>query len=309
MAGLTLHYRVDASYLHAMLVCTRAGTVGNWLAVGFTSAAGTMVPATAVIGSFSAGVALYDLNSRSTLGVTRMRDSWQTLRTPSFETQGSTTMLSFHKDLLENLLHGSPISPDERATDLIFAVGQQQDLSQHAYTDRASATVWLGLTTEPLPPELPPPPPPSPLARAPAPSLLPPPPPQAHASPLSPELPPGTTEVATSSLSTDGLPAAAVGGGVAAFVLLLAGGGLLWYLRARRRKAKADAPLPPPPEPLHKTRPSALKARITYSNFNELSATVDAVDQHAVQLELSADGDETQTAGPATDVKLVHADL
>ena len=100
--------------------------------------------------------------------------------------------------------------------------------------------------------------------------------------------------------------------GVAAVVLLLAGGGLLWYLRARWCKAKADAPLPPPSEPVHKTRPSALKARTTYSNFNELSATP-TVDQHAVQLELShelsAVGDETQTAGPATDVKLVHADL
>ena len=79
LPGLTLHYRVDTAYLYAKLLCTRAGSGGSWLGMGFATTPGVMVGATAVIGQNvpfgamsmsmvgSGAVAMFDLNEYAIL--------------------------------------------------------------------------------------------------------------------------------------------------------------------------------------------------------------------------------------------------
>lgn len=174
--GLTLHYRVDESFLHAQLVSSLS-SAGSWLSVGFPMFNGQMSGATAAIGSAD-GVALYDLRSSAIGGgVDRVQDSWQTLASTSFETVGDTTVLRFSKALEEMSMDGPrdviAIVPHLQPTNLLFAVGRSPSPAYHAV--RLSATLWLGMgsASPPMPPPLVPPYWPDPVPPPPVPSFPP----------------------------------------------------------------------------------------------------------------------------------------
>ena len=289
MAGLTFHYRVDASHLHAALVCTIAGTAGNWLGVGFAQAPGTMVGALAAIGTSINGVSLYDLFARSMPGVVARDASWQSLTGTAFGMESAPTgggggvdmtVLTFSKLLVEAQVDGvtadAPIQPNAQPTELIFAVGPQASLSMHSYNRRTAATYWLGFlsaagtaladpppSAPPNPPPLPFYPPgvvvgdPSPPSRPPPPPP-PPPPPLQVSSPVSPppseELAPAGNETLPGMESTLTIVLAGVGSSVFVAIVAVIALGCLIHRYLRRRTKEVDGVVfrgakPPPPPP------------------------------------------------------------
>ena len=167
---LVLHWRFDATHLHAQLRATEH--TGRWLAVGFPIISGQMTGSTAVIGSDDDGVQVYALSGKYRELVGPLATVWQTLTGDSFEVVDGVTVLTFSKKLDEDLPEQpsdqQPITPDDEKTDLLIAAGGDAELNYHGQY-RYAASLWLGWAHSTPPPFLPPSPPPTPPSIPPSP--------------------------------------------------------------------------------------------------------------------------------------------
>lgn len=110
-----------------------------WVALTFTANLPTMVGAEAVIGLPDDDTVLkYDMTARGISGVNAMPVTQQTLQDASISQNGTHTVLSFTKLLVEEGEH--PINLEQPNT-FLWAVGSSNALGQHAATNRGSRVV------------------------------------------------------------------------------------------------------------------------------------------------------------------------
>ena len=116
--GIELHYRIDATHLHAQLDCDRCS---GWLALGFAVAPGSMIGANAVVGTASGSVQKYLLASKSAAGVQPMPPGRQTLTRTTMASVDSGLAMAFTQPLVES---GAEVSVSLSAANLLYAHGE-----------------------------------------------------------------------------------------------------------------------------------------------------------------------------------------
>lgn len=165
-----MHYRVDATHLHAQLQRSGANADTGWLGVGFPENPGDMLGAIAVLGmphsrppasptgrraSEAVQVGMYRLQGYAASTIVPLSD--QTLENTSLTSDGGVTTMRFSKRLEET--GHLPIATDgNQRAHLIFAMGPmgaQAALGYHGASSKASVTLTL---SHPIPAPAPVPP-------------------------------------------------------------------------------------------------------------------------------------------------------